>query len=511
MDKSAFVSELSTRKIACRLDPGHFQKDVSLFERQIEGVIEPSTQDEVFEIVRVASRLGIALHPISGGKNWGYGTALPASNAIWILDLSRLNRILKIDLEQMAITLEPGVTQAMLHKYLEDNCIDAMTPNTGIGAHGNILGNILERGFGVAPIQDHASSILSLKACLPNGQEFQSFFRGLSGGIDGGYKWGIGPSLEPLFLQSNFAVITEATIKLAKRAERIELVAFSLKNEEKLFSAIEFGRELNFRLAGQVQAFKIFDSAQIKKTLDPQSDRLFGLDVKESRICIAVLYSNREQSRSLRKTVTRLSKKHELSGLRFFSRTRIDVLLRIASSWPFSYFLNRHLRSLNSLSEYMRLAEGHPSSIGLNILYPELSNQALESVDPAGDEKTIIWYAPIMPMKGTNVVRAIKCIASVTERAGLSRPSMTITCVSDATAAITVPLTFRSDERAMVYQLYRELLSVGAKEGFFPYRVPIEFMKDLVQYHPQYWEHVNRVKEAFDPKSTIAPGRYSVA
>lgn len=509
MDSNSFVSEIESRKIDFRVEPGPLKNDVSLFRRQVNGVILPASQEEVFEVVRIAGQHGVSLHPISGGKNWGYGTALPAQDSVWILDLSRLNRIIGIDLEQMAITIEPGVTQSQLHQYLEENEFDAMTPNTGIGAHGNILGNILERGFGVAPLQDHASSLMSLKACMANGKEFQSFFRGLSGDIGNGYKWGIGPSLEPLFLQSNFAVITEATIKLTKRPEQIELAVFSVKNSAQLQAAVDAGRHLNLSLPGQVNAFKIFDSMQVKNTIDSRSERLFGVQIGASRICIAVLYSNRDQIGTLRKAAKRIIRKHGFSDLNFFSRRGINRLNGFLDMWPLKGMFHQHRRALKSLSEYMRLAEGYPSSIGLNILYPNLESQLLASVDPVKDGKTIIWYAPITPMKGENLAKVIGRIGELTSKAGLPRPSMTITCVSETTAAITVPLLFKPVEREAVYDLYRELLKVGAKEGFFPYRVPIEFIKDLVQFHPQYWAQIKVVKEALDPKNSIAPGRYS--
>ena len=37
-----------------------------------------------------------ALHPVSSGKNWGYGSRVPTSDGV-SLDLGRLNRILDFD------------------------------------------------------------------------------------------------------------------------------------------------------------------------------------------------------------------------------------------------------------------------------------------------------------------------------------------------------------------------------------------------------------------------------
>ncbi len=511
MSSVSFLDTLKSHHIPAKQEVSLLKKDASLFEREVCGVISPTSQEEVYRIVKLAKEQGVSLYPISGGKNWGYGTALPVADSAWILDLSGLSRIVHYDADQMAITIEPGVTQAMLDRYLMDHGIDAMTPNTGIGAHGNILGNILERGFGVAPLQDHASSLMSLKACLANGQEFQSFFRGLPQALDAGYKWGLGPSLEPLFFQSGLGIVTEATIKLMKRPKHIELAVLSIDDDHQLRHAIQYGRELNSEFPGQVQAFKVFDAPQVKKTLGNESDRLLGVKVASARICIAVLYSNPVQIRSLRKSVTRTASRNRLRGIKFFSRAKINRLRKSLTRWPLSALLKDQARPLESLHEYMRLAEGHPSSLGLNLLYPDLDNKSLETVNPAHDEKGIIWYAPIVPMKPELLLKAMTHISALSEKRGLPKPSMTITCVSEATAAITVPLLFDRQTRDNAYGLYRELLQLGAQEGFFPYRIPIEFMKDLLQFHPDYWNHVRSLQQALDPKQTLASGRYNPA
>jgi FAD/FMN-containing dehydrogenase len=46
--------------------------------------------DCVSAVMRIASQHGIAMHPISTGHNWGYGTALPTGEGSVILDLGGL-------------------------------------------------------------------------------------------------------------------------------------------------------------------------------------------------------------------------------------------------------------------------------------------------------------------------------------------------------------------------------------------------------------------------------------
>ncbi len=105
--------------------------------------------------MRIAQRQGIAIYPISTGRNWGYGTSLPAQDDCVILDLSRLQKIHHFDAELGVVTLEPGVTQGMLAAYLYAGNHPFMVPVTGAGPQCSLVGNALERGYGITPHTDH--------------------------------------------------------------------------------------------------------------------------------------------------------------------------------------------------------------------------------------------------------------------------------------------------------------------------------------------------------------------
>src|SRR5512138_3910576 len=60
---------------------------------RIPLILRPSSRQHVQECVRIANRHRIPLYPVSGGKNWGYGSSVPAADECVLLDLSRMNRI----------------------------------------------------------------------------------------------------------------------------------------------------------------------------------------------------------------------------------------------------------------------------------------------------------------------------------------------------------------------------------------------------------------------------------
>src|SRR5690349_5869103 len=64
---------------------------------RIPAIIRPGSRQEVQECLRIAGRSGTPVYPISSGKNWGYGSRMPASDLCVLMDLGRMNRILDFD------------------------------------------------------------------------------------------------------------------------------------------------------------------------------------------------------------------------------------------------------------------------------------------------------------------------------------------------------------------------------------------------------------------------------
>ena len=97
----------------------------------------------------------------------------------------------------------------------------------------SLMGNALERGFGITPPEDHFLSVLGLKAILPNGQIYESALKALGGGnADKVFKWKIGPYLDGLFAQSNLGMVLEATLGLVRRPENVTQFVVFLKEAD---------------------------------------------------------------------------------------------------------------------------------------------------------------------------------------------------------------------------------------------------------------------------------------
>ena len=179
------------------------------------------------------------LYPISTGHNWGYGSALPVTDGCVVLDLSGLDRIVDMDAELGLVTVEPGVTQRALHDYLEHNGLPFLVPVTGSRSRLQPCRQRPGARLRHHPLCRPHAAVTALEAVLPNGRIYRSAISELGGtAVDQAFKWGVGPYLDGLFAQGNFAVVTRMTIALAARPERIEAFLFGIEQDAGLEAAV---------------------------------------------------------------------------------------------------------------------------------------------------------------------------------------------------------------------------------------------------------------------------------
>ena len=174
------------------------------------GAIAPASVKEVQAILKVANAYKLPLWPVSTGKNMGYGMATPASNGQMILDLKRMNRIIKVDAELGTALVEPGVTYQDLRDYLDANNLPFWLDVPTVGPIVSPIGNTLERGVGYTPYGDHFFMQCGMEVVLADGTIVQTGMGSVKNSTTWqAFKWGYGPYLDGIFTQSNFGVVTK--------------------------------------------------------------------------------------------------------------------------------------------------------------------------------------------------------------------------------------------------------------------------------------------------------------
>ncbi|MGN5377563.1 FAD-binding oxidoreductase [Streptomyces lasalocidi] len=86
--------------------------------RALIALLRPTTPDDVRHIIDVARSTGVPLHPLSTGRNWGFGSALPPRGPVALVDLGRMNRIIEVNTQYRYAVFEPGTTQGQLADHL---------------------------------------------------------------------------------------------------------------------------------------------------------------------------------------------------------------------------------------------------------------------------------------------------------------------------------------------------------------------------------------------------------
>jgi 4-cresol dehydrogenase (hydroxylating) flavoprotein subunit len=211
-------SKIFESEVSRWLSPGGTVESLCGNHRVRSGVIHPQSVADVQSILYAASKAAgtVKLQAISCGRNWGFGSGLPTRNGAYTLDLSALRSIRSLDLRSHCAELEPGVTQGQLDDALSRQGSTHYFNVTGAGLGASIIGNALERGIGYSG-QRHLD-LLDLEVVLPTGKIARtSRFQALS--LNGAYLGGLGPDPTGLFCQSNFGLITSATIALHRRPE----------------------------------------------------------------------------------------------------------------------------------------------------------------------------------------------------------------------------------------------------------------------------------------------------
>lgn len=499
--------------------------DASAITRRIPGALKVLDAESLPEIMRIASRYKVPVYPISTGKNWGYGTALPVTDDCVILDLSGMQKILHFDAELGVVTLEPGVTQAMLADYLDSGNHPFLVPVTGAGPQCSLVGNALERGYGVTPFVDHFGAVTDIEAVLADGSLYRTALRE-AGGEDLArlFKWGIGPYSAGLFTQSGFGIVTRMTIVLARRPECVKVCLFSLKDDALLEPAVERIRSILSKLPGTVGAINLMNRHRVLAMSAPYPADRLGHDgmIPQSVIDelgrqyqifpwtgFGTLYGTKRIVAAAQKEI-RSALAGVASRLMFLSPGNARTLANLAGLLPGAAG-KRLASTVGTLAMSLELVAGRPNETALPLCYWRNPNAPKgQWMDPAKDGCGLIWYAPLVPMRPAGVRCYVDMVTKLAIKHRLE-PLITFTSINDKLFDSTVPLIFERDLPSAVAAAtacYHDLLETGKARGYFPYRVGVATMATLAGYQESAREFHQRLRKIADPDTLIAPGRY---
>lgn len=490
----------------------------------IAAVLRPGSLEEVQQVVRTAAAHRIPLYPISTGNNWGYGSAQPVRDRNIIVDLGRMNRIIEVNPELAYAVLEPGVTQQQLYEHLERHRIPLWLNPTGAGPQCSILGNTLERGFGIGPNGDHFQAQCGMEVVLASGEVLRTGFgHHPDARATWVYKYGVGPYLDGLFTQSSFGIVTKMGVWLTPEPEYFEACYFMCNSEEQLGPLIEAVRGLLF--AGVFQGpINLLHRNRVLIMLDrypwqemagktPLSEAVAAGLAARKRVGmwngVGCMAGSRAQVQAAKQTIRR-ALAGRVDRLTFLSDRRLQLLQRFPDT--FSTLLRMNVPDLlRTLQASYGMMKGVPSDVALSLAYwrNRRPPSAEPELNPARDGCGLMWFAPIIPMTPADVSTFRTIVEPIMTRYGLET-CITLTAVNERCFDCTLPLLFDNDDPAEspnVLRCYQELSEACARQGYLPYRLGLQSMSEASG--DVFWDVVGRLKRALDPTGIIAPGRYA--
>ena len=491
---------------------------------QVQAILRPADREQVQACVRIANHTRVPIYPFSSGKNWGYGSRVPVQDGV-LLDLGRLNRILEFDEELAFVTIEPGVTQGQLFDFLRERQSRLWMDATGASPDCSIIGNTLERGFGHTPMGDHCGNACAFEVVLPTGECLQTGFSRFTGARAGALgRWGVGPSLDGLFSQSNLGIVTRMSVWLMPRPESFQAFFFLSNDERGLGPIIDALRPL--RLNGTLRSimhigndYKVLTGTGQFPWNDAQ--RLTVLDraamaTLRKKLSIGAwngsggLYGTRAQVREARRQLRRaLSGK--VDRLQFVGDRLLDMMgtfakpFHLLSGWDVS-------RTLKVIAPVYGLLKGIPTDSPLASTYWRKKTDVPIQMDPDRDRCGLLWCSPVLPNTGAHAMEVTQLATDVL-LAHRFEPQMSLSLSSERSAICVITISYDrdeagEDERAL--ECYRALSEQLLARGYPPYRLNVASMS-AVSAQGGYADVLRSLKAVLDPNGVLAPGRYEPA
>ena len=492
----------------------------------LSAVLCPAEEQAIPGLVAIARRHRVPLYPISTGHNWGYGNALPPDPDAVVVDLSRLDEVVSFDAELGVVTVQPGVTQAGLADYLRARDAPFLVPVHGGGPRCSLLGNLLERGYGITPYTDHFGAVTALEAVLPDGSRYRPALTELGAPrADQAHKWGLGPYLDGLFGQGGFGIVTRATIALAPRPERIAFFHFRIDRDDRLETAVAAVGRLARELEGTLGGINVMNGRRVLSMIEPYPTAetapgtILDRQLIEQRLGrygagawtgVGALYGPAGVVRAAQRHVRTVLRR---SGFRpgFWAKGKLALARRGLGVLPSRWSRSSRQR-LDKLAQTLQLLEGQPSTVALPLACWRTSRPAADAdTDPARGGCGLIWHAPLVPLSPERARAYITLVETTCAEFGIE-PLITLTTLSSRCFDSTVPLLFDPAEPGAADRARRcqeALLTRGREQGFLPYRLDVRAMSQMVEGDLPFWNTVRRIKQAVDPDGIMAPGRYA--
>lgn len=466
--------------------PGGTQAEPSI-------VVQPTTVEEVQAVVKAAEELGVHLWTSSTGRNYGYGGSAPVVDKAVVLNFRRMNKVLEINEEAGYALVEPGVRFFDLYNALREGGHKLWISVPDLG-WGSVTGNALEHGYGYTVNGDNASAVCGMEVVLADG----SILRTGQGAIPDSPMWqrhkrGFGPSVDSLFMQSNFGVVTKLGIWLMPEPESVTTGSVICSDESQMATVLDRIRPL--LMENIIQGHPLITCAPEPPEgvrPDPMEDSAgksnllkMAATLPPGRMNARVAFYgpaalNRERERILRAAV------EDIPG--------VTVELR-------SYAGDADPESVHPLD---LVPMGIPNMFLLDMMKKHF-----------GEHIGHIDFSPALPFDGTVAVEAEKAIQKILREEDLVAA---FAWIANPRSLVGVTMIFFDTrdiaQRDAAVRAARKMMAYASERGWAEYRAHPEIIEEVAGEFSFNQHAINRfysaIKDAVDPKGILSPGNHGI-
>ena len=410
-----------------------------------------------------------------------------------------MNHVLEINEKSAYAVVEPGVRWFDLYDALRAGGHRLMVSIPDLG-WGSVVGNALENGATYLPTGADMAAACGMEVVLPSGEVLRTGMGAMPGNQAWHvYKRSLGPTLDPLFMQSNFGIVTKMGVWLMPYPECYMPLWLRVWNEDDLPALVETLRALmidrTIENVPQIWNTTAFASVMSSRSLWYRRGPDPGLDHRQDGARDGVRALD-DALRSLRRRSGRRPPLPEGKG-----GIRADP--RCRGLGPEA--LARERRRAREP------ARAHPGRS------PEPGAQPDDRVVRRRGRRPHRLLSGRPAPTGPDAVALRDLIRGLVEReARLDYAAVLIPTNARSFIHVTLVIfdTKNEAEARRAYDTSRLLVREAAKHGYGEYRAHLDFM-DLAAEQYSFGEHAylrfaETLKDAIDPNGILSPGKQGI-
>ncbi|TKK71942.1 FAD-binding oxidoreductase [Ilyomonas limi] len=490
-------------------------------------VLMPGNTEELRQCILIAKKYKQPVYTVSRGKNWGYGSRVPVTDNNVLIELKRLNRIVDFDEKHAYITVEPGVTFDQVFDFLREKNSELIISSTGGNRNSSMLANALERGIGTGLYAERFSNVCGLEVLLPNGDIIATSFERYGNYKTGKlFRWGLGPTLDGLFSQSNMGIVTKMTLWLMKTPPHLSLIFYKVNDITKLKLVIDELQLMameglvrptitlynDIRIITSLVQYPFNQYSPEKTDADElmrqikQSIPTLGQMVGDWNGEISIRAENEEHA-AIQYKIVQERLKNYVEDFTITHTTKEEILKSFQEHYNAK---EKNLAQPTLTSFLIKKYTGIPDNAAIRQTYWRKRSPMPADLNPDRDKCGLIWICPVVPFSGEDVLSAIAIIKEVIKKYAFE-PAVSLQCTTER--CINVIASFCWDrevagEDEMAEKCYFEVSSLLNEKGYFSYRGSTLAMSKYSSDNNAYDTFVETLKNTIDPDGILSPGRY---